>query len=272
MNILMCLFLGWVLDRIQMHVTFVNYDSVFNGFGAIESVQRKDAKAPMAYRVILPWGIWLVEKLGVPDKQRVTVYETFKVLSIALALGAVWNALGFEAMVLTCVFIPLTYLYDYWDWPIEMMAVYFAMSGNVWLGLAGCVLLAMSKETAPIVPLVYLFATWDWMGTGALMLVTLGVMAGIRLIVGKRALYCERWQLIYNLKMMSTLFRWKPVFFGSPVLALIVTGLALLGALSRAEGLPLLGLILAGWVLAKADETRVFAACLPLAAAFLMGG
>jgi hypothetical protein len=277
LSLVLALVCGWALERAQMIISAPNYGAPHNGFGAIDLTTRKEAKAPMAYRVLVPWLVtWMEDKL---PTTRIGIYQGLKVLLNALALWSVGQGFGGGAALLTGLLLLLTIKYDYWSWAPEMAGLAFGMSGSLPLALAGGVLAGLSKETALLVPAVYWLRTGDAPGAAVVLLGTAGALIGVRLTIGARPLYCERWQWRYNLGLFKhfrqrEFWRQGQWYHQDIFIACAITGLVVAGALARPEPHQLapLAILAAGWVLAKADETRVFAAAMPWAAAFLLGG
>ena len=271
--ILLSLLLGWALERAQMVISAPNYNSLFNGYGVMELVNRREAKAPMAYRVLVPWLVLAIERaFKTAPKTRVMIYEALKGLLAACAIYAVWRAWSLPVALCSCVLWLLTFKFDYWDWAAEVAGIAFAMSGSFPLALFGAVLHGLSRETALLVPVAFYFAGGSPIQTLIVASVTCGVLLGVRLIVGKRPLYCERWQIKYNLDLFKGFFKWKPVYFGEVFIAAVISVLALAACVSLPSGwLIPLALLVAGWSMAKADETRIFAGCIPWIAALLIG-
>lgn len=275
MDGLIALLMGWAFERAHMIMSAPNYDSLYNGFGAIDLVNERRAKAPMAYRVLFPWLVALLEKAGL---RRIAAYQGLKVLFNALAFWSVMQAFGLPAALLTAVLLLLTVKFDYWDWMPEMIGVCLALSGSLPLALAGAALAALSRETALVCPVAFLLAGGGWPGFFAVLLVTALVLLAVRAYVGKRELYCERFQIRYNLGLFQH-FRnkefwvWGQWYHQDIFIACALTLLGLASAWGQGwVGLVPLAFLAAGWTLAKADETRVFSAALPFIAAMLVRG
>jgi len=264
------LFVGWVVERAQMSMSFI--PSAFNGYGCVDEVNRRKTVAPMCYRVLVPWLVWLIERIPWARGRRLTlVYEPFRIVTIGLALWATAQVFGSTAALLTAILLPLTFLFDYWDWAIELFAVVAAMTGQLWLALIGAALLALSRETAPLVPAAYWLTTGDWQGTIAVGAITALTMLGVRLWAGQKPLNCDRLMWRHNWKDVRGLFENRPVYLSETAIALVITALTLAAIATGVVGWPIAALILiSGWIMARAAETRVFVVCLPWCAQLLL--
>lgn len=264
-SFLFWLLLAWVTDRVQLSMCARNYGAPWNGVGAIDRVLAKTALAPMAYRVLMPWLVGLVERIYPHARSwRIEgVYEPLKILMMAWAFWGCELAIGREGALLVIVLLSTTYLYDYWSWAPEMAALAFALSGNLPLAIVGAVLGALSKpETALLAPLTYLFVTWDWLGAVLIGAAVVIPWAGVRLWAGQHKLYCERWTWRKNLRCVQVWHKNHPVYFGSIVmsglLSVLTLGVVVTGRGGPAWPVPLL-LLGAGWTMALVNETRVLA-------------
>jgi len=242
------LFLAVALAWLQ-HKACPTYQSKWCGLGALHSLKNKQPPAPMAYRV-----------LGYPFRVNIYAYHAFKAACIYAALFAVREALGDTALWITAFILPFTFWYDYWDWAIEMAGFYFALSGNFYAAMVFAALWGMSRETAPLVGIVYLLAGYDVLGAAALSLCAVLVMLAVRLVQGKRQLYCDRFMLVVNNKLIAS--KSERAYISVIVILLCVAGIVLHGAL---YGLVPLALIFAGVAMGKLDETRLFSTAVPMA-------
>jgi len=260
--------LAWFLERVHLKVGAFSYGIEFSGIGAIDDVLDGTAKAPMAYRVLVPWLIDLVERICPTLKpHRLSVlYEPLKIALTGCALWAVAYGLGVRSALLIAAMLPATFLFDYWDWTGEMIGVALAFSGMPGWVAAGGMVAAMSRpETALLGSVVYWLETRDaagalW-GAGA----TLATIVAVRLITGKRELYCERWMWRQNWQDLQAILQNRPVYLGEISISLLVTVLTLVSVVSGKAGaswpVPV-ALLVAGWTMARAAETRVFSVCL----------
>lgn len=220
------------------------FNSQWCGLGALK--MRSDTqKSPMAYRVLaLPF---------------VRFYQPFKFACIALALGAVRYAAGWEVMLITAALLPVTFWYDVWDWGIELAGVWLAISGNLPAALILAVLWGLSRETAFMGGIAYWLATGDYLGGVAVTFAGSMSLITVRRWTGLRPMYCDRFMVAVNngLLMNGNVKAWTSV-------ALIVLACAGAVVRGRVDGLVPLVLIVAGVTMGKLDETRLFASALPL--------
>jgi len=225
-------------------------NSQWNGYGAIESVQNKTAAAPMIYRVLFPWLI---------GKPTMAKYQALQVTFITGALLSVYLAWGLPVMLVSAVLITGTFLFDYWDWSAELIGFSLALVSFP-LAVLGVILHGLSRETAPLVGLVYALHFQDINGGLVLSFVGFAVLVLVRRVQGKQRLYCDRWMYKRNLAELK-----KP-HLGNPYFSIGLTVLSLWGAWGRLDGLIVLPVIGAGWLMAVAAETRVFIPLIPYAA------
>lgn len=259
--------LAWMLERVALKIGAFSYGVVYNGVGAIDPTFSRESKAPMAYRVLVPWLVRLAERAGVPRERRLTwLYEPLKIVLTGLALASVSRALGRGAALFVAAALPATFLYDYWDWTGEMGGLALALSGSWPLAFAGGLWAALSRpETALLVPVTYFLRTWDLWGVLVITLETLATLLFVRGWVGDRPLYCDRWMWRVNLQDLRTIMANRPVYLGEMSMSVGITVLTLAAACTGRAGwtviVPIL-LLAAGWTMARAAETRVFASCL----------
>lgn len=260
---LLWLLVALCLDRALLQISGSNYTSPFNGLGAVDLVNARRAKAPMAYRVLFPWFVGLLEWLY-PSivYYRASVYEAFKIITLTLALAACERAVGRTGTLLIAACLPMTFAFDYWCWTIELLAFALALSGSFQLTLLAALALALSRETAPLVPPTYLLVTGDWNGALVIGIATALALLGVRLFVGKRELYCDRIMLRRNAReLREYLTSHHPLGMDYTSFALLISGAALAVVVSGTAGaawvIPLILLAL-GWVCGIARETRIF--------------
>lgn len=268
--IILFIIIGWAVERAQMVSSAWNYGTIYNGIGAADSIMRRDIKAPMAYRVLVPILLSFIEKLtGV---KRIVIYEILKWFLNSATLYAIYMAFGLSTAMVSALLFLVTFKYDYWDWAPEVIGVMFAMTGNLALAVAGGVLHAMSRETAPLTPLMFFLVTGNIAHTAIITAATLGTMAVVRIIVGKRELYCDRVMVKRNAKELIESMKYYPVFFSEGVISIVLTVFGIAGGV-QLGGLFIVPLAtaVAGWTLAVASETRVFAVLVPFAANLLVG-
>jgi hypothetical protein len=276
-SIFLALFIGWAMERVQMVMCAHNYEAMWNGYGAIEITNRREAKAPMAYRVLVPWLIWLIEyiqkiiKVNIP---RINYYQVIKIFLNAYVVWAVAQGWGLMVALMVAAIIPITFKYDYWDWTLELGGIALAMSGRLELAIAGGILAGLSRETAIAIPVAYLLKTYDITGAGYVLLAVAIPLITVRLLVGKRELYCSRWMIKENLAELKRFFKWVPWFQSEYFISMLIVGLTLSAVLiTKPIGWPIpLMIVAAGLTMGRLEENRTMIVCLPWIAAWLLGG
>jgi len=165
----------------------------------------------------------------------------------------------------------LTVKFDYWDWAAELGAVALAMTGNLPMAIIGAVVCGLSRETALILPVAFYLASSNISGAVMVGLAALITLAGVRLLVGKRKLYCKRFMLRENISSLKDFFKWIPFFQSEIFISVTLTALSIVSVLSLPTGwdIPLV-FIAAVWSMALVNETHVFVFCLPWIAAMLV--
>jgi len=271
-NLLWAFLVAFCFERAEFMMTFANMGAMVNGFGAIDITNNRQAAAPMAYRVLVPWLVGFFEKIfHVPAEGRVDVYTFLRLLLVTLAFFGVAQAWGLAVMVVTAFLLLLTVKFDYWSWAAELAGISLAMTGDLTLAVLGTIVHGFSRETVFLVPLAYYCKTSDLGGTFVLGSLSAAIFFFIRLAVGGRRLYCDRFMFKANLSGLQKLLKQAPIFYGDSLLAVLISAAAVVSIASLPTGWPIpLALLGAGWVLAKADETRVFSAVLPWIAIFLV--
>lgn len=255
------LLLSVCLDRAQTLIALPNYGARWNGIGAIEETLAKTTQAPMAYRVLVPWIVGAARKLGAPILE---TYQVLKVILMAGAFMAVHLAWGWETALVTAIILVATFQYDYWDWAPEMIGISLAIAGVFPLAIAGAVIHALSRETAMLIPLAYYLSTNNLPESLALLFVVGMILALVRFLQGKHPLYCDRWMVKRNLEGIKAIRNMRPFWLSGTFISLVICGLA--AAFSLATGalaiIPL-ALIVSGWTMAVAEESRVFSSVIP---------
>lgn len=276
-------FLFWLsiaicCDRVQILIAARNYGSIWNGIGAIDSVLARRAAAPMAYRVLIPWLVWLAEKAYPPVREwrMIALYEPLKIILMAISFAACEMAIGMTGALIIVAMLQTTYWYDYWDWAPEMTGLALALTGNPLLALGGGMLAALSRpETALLVPVVFVLQTGNIGASLVVALVAGATLLIVRLWAGDRKLYCSRWMLRQNWLDLKAALKFRPVYMSEMAMSVAVTALAI-GAVAVGPlgwtGLVPLVLLASGWTMARARETRVFTGCLIWIAAAIVGG
>lgn len=270
MTLVLSILFGWAFDRAQMVMSAPNYNSPWNGFGCIDLVNKREARAPMAYRVLVPWLVALIE--GSKARiSRVTIYSALKLAGVVYAFYAVSGWIGMPGALIVFMLLLVTVQYDYWDWTFELGGLALAMSGNIWLTIVGMLLWLASRETWPLAPVAYWLVSHEtyW----AFMVLMLGAFFYILLhmYIGKRALYCKRFMIRENWNLVKMIYKYEPVFYVPALASIILTVIVIASVIKLPLGWPLpLVILAAGWTMGKADEPRIFSAALPWAAIWLL--
>lgn len=275
MPIIVWFLIAWLIDRAQLKLSEHSYGNRYCGIGTVDGVLARNIQAPMAYRVLVPWIIGVVERLFPwTRKHELTVlYEPLKIAAMTYALWAASLAIGTPAALLLAALLPATFLFDYWDWAIELGGIALALTGRPELALVGAILLGLSRETAPLIAVTYVMVTGD-IGRGLQILgVSLAVLLIVRLAVGKRGLYCSRWMIAQNWHDLRALVQNVPIYMGEMSITIVLTTLTVLVIVMGAPAWPVpLIVLVSGWTMARAPETRVFTTCLLWVAPLLLRG
>lgn len=271
-EILFAILIGWAFDRVQMQISYVNYGSVYNGYGAIDLTVKRTIKAPMAYRLLVPILVtWIERTFKIQEKYRVFLYQNIKVFFVILAAYSIIHVYGILIALIAFTILLATIQYDYWDWPIELAAVVFASGGQFVPALIIGILFAFSRETAPITGFIYWVATGDLAGGMIISGLIVLLMLAVRIFIGKRELYCKRVMWKDNLKLLQNYFKWKPFAYSQLFITTILTAGSLMSVIVNPQYWYSLIFIVAGWILAKADEPRVFSAVVPFISVMIGG-
>jgi hypothetical protein len=273
-HLLLWIFLVLLLDNAQFRICKPNYNNPYCTFGAIDNINKRVTYAPMSYRVLNAWIIRLIESF-VPQmkQQRLMVYELLKMVSMVFALSCVEYALGLERALLVATMIPVTFQFDYIDCYYELAAFAAALSGNWQLTLFAGMLLAFERETAPLIPITFYLVTGDGQHTLGIIWVIALVMLCIRLYVGYKKLYCDRFMYKRNWQNLKDWFT-KPysvMLIDHRILSLILSILTIWyicsGQVIIAAPMPLV-VILLSYTMGIAAETRIL---MPLTLWLAMG-
>lgn len=268
---LLWLLVALFIDRVALKLTLDSYRSEFTaGYGAIDPVWRKTAKAPVSYRVLVSWVVRGVEKaLPALKKHRlVALYEPLRIGALTAALTATEYALGRPAALLVAALLPATFLFDFADWPFELLSFALALSGNMQLTILAIFLHGLARpETAPLSALTYGLVTRDPLGV-ALVSVSGGIAIGlVRVIVGPKPLVMPAGSsFALNLKDLRNLFHNRP-FYLSEIwisLTLIAVTLAVVFTGKAGGAWPIPLLLCAAQVAwqARISESRSLTPCL----------
>ena len=286
--IFLALIMAWAFERVTLIITAGNLGQPYNGFGCIDAVNKRLTFAPMAYRVLIPWMIWIWEKFLVITKSkdetikktRITWYSVFRILLTALAFWAVMTAWDIKTGLVLVVLLLPTIKFDYWDYAGEITGLALAMTGNLALALPGVVIHGLSRETVLLAPVAYYLKTGDMLGSVGLLCAGTVVLVLVRLWAGKRPLYCDRWMIKTNWHNFKQFWKYWPLHTSDMVITLgysLFMVLILCNIVNNNQNLDptyVIPLVIfgTGWVMARADETRVFSAALPWLAAWIVRG
>lgn len=263
---LLWLLIAVALDKAQLIIAAPGYGSRYCGIGTTDDVLARRAAAPMAYRVLVPWLLGIIERIRPSTREhRLSIYEAIKILIMALCLWSVSVAIDFRAALIVAALLPMTFSFDYWDWAVELGALAMALGGDLQGSIIGGIALALSRETAPLVPLTYLIVTGDWSGAFVAGIATALTMTGVRLWAGEHKLYCDRFMWKRNVAELRQMFTCSPWYSSNVALSALISGLvvvlAVTGHIGATWPVPLVLLAL-GWTMGIAYETRIFASCL----------
>jgi hypothetical protein len=277
-SIILASVMGWALERTNIIMNAMIPPSIQNenaGFGAVDGTITRTTLAPACYRVLVPWLIWIYRKLfpnANPDSD-LLVYQAIRTV---LMIFMFWSLMqGWSPLVaaVTGVILVATIRFDYWDWPVEVIGIALAMSGNLPLAITGAILASLSRETAPLLVIVYFARTGDWIDSLWLAGMIAAIMLGVRLFVGRRALHCPRFVWRINLNALLNIFKWKPVWNADIFITVVLTILGILVVFTFPPGWVIIPVILVlSWTMAKFDEARTLASIIPFIAAYLVRG
>jgi hypothetical protein len=256
------LVLAFFLERTLMVVARDNYATPFNGAGSIAGVINRNTQAPMVYRVLVPWAAYGLRQLGMP---LLSAYELVKIVLTGFALWAVQISWGHGVAFLTAAILPVTFLFDYWDWAAELLGLCLCLSGDFFLALLGVFAWGLSRETVLIGGPAYFLVTGDWLGAVGVLAAGVVMLSAVHLIQGKHERYCKLFWLSDNLKMIRSIREWeRPAWMSSIVVSLALVVIALIAApFTGAKGLLAPALIGFSLVFGKINETRIFTSIVP---------
>ena len=263
-SVTLVVFLG--LCALEMRATSHNLGLPWNGIGAVPGVRDRTAKAPMRYRVLVPWLLRLA-----PVRWQALGYFLVKWAIMALAVLAARPLVGVLGMTVLALLMAVTFEYDYWDGYAELLGVALVLSGEPGAVLLGAALWALSRETVWLAPILAFAGSGAILG--AVALVGPLVWCLVRLRQGRAEMYCHRWTLrTYNAADIRAMRERVDVglivsFAWCLAVLVVVLWADLPPVLDRTRALALVWIV-AGWVLGRARETRVF---LP-SALWLAGG
>jgi hypothetical protein len=229
------LFLSWVLITLERKTAKDNYGSWCNGLGAIpvaldatgraRGLSSDMMKAPMVYRVLVPWIVAIIEKIvNHPDDDRfdidrLRIYLWVKQALMFSAMIAADYFFGPAVALVMALFWVATFQFDYWDIYGEALGFVLVLGGATlmvevpWMGVVvavGVAILVMSRETVWLVPLMvgglWLVNGWQMaLGAFVVQVVIIGLFQLLlRKLQGKWPRYWHRIVIGQNLDYKET--------------------------------------------------------------------
>jgi len=252
----MWLVLAILAARIQYYATKPRR-SFFNGIMTIPATLKKKIDAPMNYRVLMPY---LVK--ATPRMSHENSYEIWRVILLWASLVCVNAAWGASIAFLWLIFVMSAQIHDTWCYTGEAIGISLCLLGNPYLAALGIVLHGLSRETVLITGFVYWLATGDVVTSVYLGALSLAVFFGVRIFQGEKPLYCNRFMIAENIKMLRK--PKEPFILYAPYINLIVIFLALVGAyLSGRIGWVVPVILGASVTMGRIDEYRLQIAVAP---------
>ena len=180
----------WLLVHLQHRISDYNAHTPYNGHGCVEDVLRKQALAPMAYRVLVP----LVLKWTGARGRLLFWYFVSRDLLLIGAMVAIGCLIGWVLVpFLVVVLLVISILqYDYWDCWIEVLAFVAVLSGNHVCAVLACMALAASRETWPVAIVCYAAASGSALLAVLAWIPSMAVMGAVIAWQGVRPIYCDR--------------------------------------------------------------------------------
>jgi hypothetical protein len=259
------------LDRVMLKIAMTHYRNEYSaGYAAINPVLSGRSLAPIAYRVLTPWIIGSIEHL-VPKLKKhrlVALYEPLRILSISAALYASNYSLGTIPTLIVAAALPATFLFDFSDWPFELLSFALALSNNMPLAILAAGLHGLARpETAPLAGITFGLHNSDPLG-GALVLLSALIAVGVvRLVVGRKKLVMPMgtaWRL--NRQDLRDFFKNRPFYLSEVGISLVVIALTFVmimtGQAGNAWPVPLALCVAQITFQARLSETRSLTPCL----------
>lgn len=239
--------LAVVLGLLDWRVTRRNMGAPYNGYGALGGTLWRVNASPMRGRVLMAWLVgWL------PEPARVVAYLVAK-WGLCWGVLAVYASLaGPVACLVLAGLIACTLTFDYWDGYAELLGICLCLTGRPGAAVVGSVVWGLSRETVLLAPVL----AWPWGLVGVL-------VRGLTMVwQGAAPLYCERWTLrALNVPDVKAMWRRLDDHMLMSLLWTVATPIVMLGSLpepfARTAWAPAVWIV-AGWLLARARETRVF--------------
>jgi len=267
-----------MLTRISYVISERNIGAWANGYGCIQSILDKSAKAPMSNRVLMAL---LLKKI--PQSLRLFFYFFFFFVGVFSLLLTCKSFFGLQFALALVVLIPFTIRYDYWDWIPELGAVVSCASGNATAAVIWCFFSALSRETSLVMPIVWATSGHDVLVSAILTAEIFFVFALVRKWQGEKEKYCEAIMLDRNgkelkewlnsslipIKMVQDVWQQKSTFYNiklktsfddmTSTVAITIASIFCIAHFGLPFSMPIMLFLVAGWTFAIARETRVFA-------------
>lgn len=229
------------VDRVCLKMTGPHYKSEFSaGYGSIDPVWRKTSKAPIAYRVLVPWLVRGAERLipALKPMRLTALYEPIRIIALALALAASEYALGRPAALLVAALLAATFLFDFADWPFELLSFALALSGNMTLCILAVFLHGLARpETAPLAVITYSLVTGDLVGSALAAFSAFLAIVLARGIVGKKPLVMPLGTSFrLNAQDLRDLFKNRPFYLSETFISLTLIGVTVAVVLAGRAG------------------------------------
>ncbi len=257
------------LDRVYLKLVAPYYNCEFSAsYSTIPLVQAHTADWTIGRRILVPALIYWLEKLfpWLRPHRLPALYEPLRIGALAVALYVASLSVGTAGALLFAALLPASFLFDFWDFPYEILSFAAALSGDLRWTIVGGGLHGLARPTtAPLVPVIYVLVTGDWFGAA---LVTLAV--GIGLIPGwlnsRQVPMVQHGRSIgMNWADVKNLFQNRPFYLSEIFMTMGLSALVLWAVFTGRAGaawpVPL-ALVAVQWVIPRAAETRSLAVTL----------
>lgn len=203
----MFLLLAAALLWIEYAVTYPNYGAMWNGIGAIPQVIQRKGKAPMVYRVLVPWLTYATNRVlfrgKLSRKGGLIAYLFWKWVFMSASLSLAAHLFGIPYALVIALAWVICFQYDYWTPYVETLVILLALTGNPYLFLLGLILGALSKESTILAVPTFLLLTSDPWWTLAGTILWFAVRYAMVRYQGKHKRYVSFMAIKYNLDFIS---------------------------------------------------------------------
>ncbi len=252
-------------------VTLTNVGTYYNGLGAVPETLWRTNKAPMRYRVFVPWLMGLLFPSLRYQRTQVFLskgiqwtYQGIKGILIFLALWAAYSVIGLIGTLIAAFGMAVMVQFDYWDCYVEVGAVAALINPALHpaIHLVAAIVWGLSKETS-------------WAGIALIPITPLAGIATVTRAVmekyqGKAELYCKRWAWKpYNWPDLKGLaVGARPMVALSIIISVLTLAAVVMLVLTQwntplGKSAPLALLWLGtGWAFGRINEPRIFMPCL----------